>query len=117
MSGTVIVGLSLILTHELDAMTAKEWRIFPGLSRLDDQRGQRIFVAAHVPLFAGVCWAMTVTDRAWECGFSLFFIAHFVAHLILHRHPQNGFRRLLSCVLIGGAAVAGVNDLALGGLP
>ncbi len=117
MSFSFVIGLSLILTHELDAMTAREWRIFPPLSRLSDENGRWLFVALHVPLFAWMLWGLTGPEQAsWRVGFDVFLIAHAFAHLLLHRHPDNGFRRPLSWVLIGGAAVAGALDLWLGAL-
>jgi len=103
-----------MLTHELDAVTAKEWRIFPGLSRLEDDRARFWFVALHVPLFAILLAGLLGPNRAqWILGFDVFAVAHAVPHILLHRHPKNGFRRTLSWFLIGGASVFGTVDLVL----
>ena len=109
-----ILALSFLLTHELDAMTAKEWLIFPGLSALSDERGRAVFVFAHVPLFALLFWGLMGTGQAaWRAGLDVFMICHVFAHLVLHRHPLNGFRRSLSWVFILGAGVCGGWDLWL----
>jgi len=112
MSIYFLLGLSFILTHELDAMTAKEWRIFPGLSLLDDERGRQWFVALHIPLFAVLLWGLTgAHQKSWIWGFDIFTIVHLVAHILMHKHSENGFRRPLSWFIIVGAAVMGGVDL------
>ena len=42
-----VISLSSMLVHELDAMRCKEWRIFPGLSKLSDKIGERVFILGH----------------------------------------------------------------------
>ena len=112
----LLLGLALLLTHELDAMRCHEWRIFPGLSRLTDDTGRDVFIAVHVPLFALILWGLFGTGAGgWNDAvvpwFDAFLVGHLVAHLALTRHPRNEFRSVLSWVLIGGAAVAGAADL------
>jgi hypothetical protein len=110
-----LLTVSLLMTHELDAMTAKEWRIFPGLSRLSDEAGRWCFVVLHVPLFVAVFWGMNGADAdTWRTVLNVFAIVHMLAHLALHQHAENGFRRPLSWVLIAGAATSGTLGLALG---
>ncbi len=113
MSLAFLLGFGLILTHELDAMTAKEWRIFPWLSRLEDDLARRIFVAAHMPLFVLVLWGLTGPNQStWVRGFDVFLIAHVGAHLLLHNRPENGFRRgVVSWTLLAGPGLAGAVDL------
>lgn len=111
--GCFLFGMACVLTHELDAMKAREWLIFPGLARLSDELGEQVFIAIHVPLFAIVLWGPFLSEsRAqWMHGLSLFFIAHMLAHGILHGHPKNGFRRALSWLWIVGAAAGGAGYL------
>lgn len=47
------LGLSMLLTHELDAMSNHEWRVLPFLRVLPDDIGMLIFVAIHIPILAG----------------------------------------------------------------
>ncbi len=108
------VALSLLFTHELDAMTAREWRLLPGLSRLQDEWGRRIFVVGHVPLVAAVLWGLSSAEAdAWRVGLDVFLLLHAAAHLLLCKHAKNDFRRPLSWILIVGAAVVAALDLAL----
>ncbi|MCP4003821.1 MAG: hypothetical protein GY725_06460 [bacterium] len=112
MSWTLILGLSLILTHEIDAIAAREWRILPGLSQLADDLARRVFVFGHVPLFAIVLWGLTGNHQGVvAAGFDVFLMAHFVAHLYFHRHPENGFRNSGSWILISGAGIVAAVDL------
>ena len=53
------VALAFILTHEMDAIKCREWRIFPLTSRLDDSRGYLVFTA--------VCHRMTWVFNPTSC--------------------------------------------------
>jgi hypothetical protein len=109
-------GLSFILTHELDAVQRREWRIFPGLARQGDEAGFAVFTALHVPLFLALLWAAFAggLNRAFASGLSAFFILHVGLHLLALRHPRNEFSGPLSWALIGGAGGCGALHLLLG---
>lgn len=110
------LGLSLILTHELDAVRQREWRIFPGLALLDDDAGFAAFTALHVPLFMALLWALFAggLNRGLAEALSGFFVVHVGLHLLALRHPENRFTGPLSWSLIGGAGVCGALHLLLG---
>lgn len=109
-------GLSLILTHELDAVRQREWRIFPGLARLGDEAGFQAFTALHVPLFLALLWGLFAggLDRGLADGLSLFLVVHVGLHLLALRHPENRFTSPLSWALIAGAGLCGAIDLLVG---
>ena len=44
-------GLAILATHELDAVTQREWRLFLIVNELPEPIARNIFVIAHVPLF------------------------------------------------------------------
>ncbi len=117
MTDTLIftAGLSLIIMHEMDAVRCREWRIFPGLSRLDDKAGYRLFMLAHIPIFTGLFWQLfqNPVSGAFRVGFDLFLIIHLVLHLLLRNHKNNEFRDGLSWSIITGAALCGLLDLVL----
>lgn len=99
------LGLSFILMHEMDAIRCKEWRIFPGLSYLNDQWGFSVFMFAHIPLFY---WVFHSLDNAsFVTGMSYFLIIHLVLHLLFLLHPKNEFKDWISWSIIVGAAVCG----------
>lgn len=106
------LGLSFILMHEMDAVRCREWRIFPGLSLLNDGWGFKIFMFAHVPLFYFVSGQLLSRDNA---GFifwtDVFFIIHLGLHLLFLMHRKNEFKDWVSWTIIVGAALSGLLDL------
>ena len=109
-----LLGLALLLVHELDAVRCHEWRIFPGLSALSDRWGLPLFVLLHVPLLYVLLGAVAAgPDATLIAALDLFFVLHLVLHLLFLRHPRNEFRDALSWTLIVGAASSGGIDLLL----
>lgn len=106
--------LALILTHELDAMTRREWRLLPGWNRLPDEVGRKAFVGAHVPVFF-VLLALGIGDPASNAAWylSAFAIIHVAMHWLLRNHPENRFDNLGSWLLIGGAGLFGALHLVV----
>jgi hypothetical protein len=108
------VGLTFILMHEMDAIRCKEWRIFPGLSLLDDLWGFRIFMVAHIPLFFFLFMGLSQTENSRLIfGLDVFFIIHVGLHLLFLLHKKNEFKDTLSWVVIVAAGVSGLLDIAL----
>ncbi len=108
------IAMGFILTHELDAMRCREWRIFPGLRRLSDEAGQAWFLALHVPLFAALLhWVWSAERANLEAMYALdaFFMIHVGLHVLLYRDERNEFRDPMSWALIVGAGVFGGLDL------
>ncbi len=109
-----MLGLSLLLVHELDAVRCREWRIFPGLSSLSDEWGFRLFVLLHVPLLYALLGAVAAGPGATlVVVLDVFYILHLGLHLLFLRHPRNEFRDRLSWALIVGVALSGGVDLLL----
>lgn len=108
------LGMSFLLMHEMDAIRCKEWRIFPGLSLLDDSWGYRVFTLAHAPLCA---WALMELSREdpsrFIRGFDVFFLVHLGLHLVFLGHPRNEFKDGISWTLITGAALCGIADILM----
>ncbi|CAN5602812.1 hypothetical protein BH24ACT22_BH24ACT22_10950 [soil metagenome] len=111
-----ILGFCFLLAHEMDAIRSKEWKIFPGLSRMSDEAGYVTFTALHVPTYALLFWGLRGEGSANPgliTGLDVFFIVHFLLHVVFYNHPKNRFRSMFSYVLISGASVCGVADLVL----
>ena len=69
------LGLSLMRIHEMDVVRCKEWRIFPGLSQLNDKVGLTVFTFAHVPLFFVLFYLLTKQgSESLIIGLNYFFI-------------------------------------------
>jgi hypothetical protein len=107
------LAVTFMLLHEMDAVRCREWRIFPGLSLLENEVGFRVFMLAHLPLYGLFFRAVTGQSTAGGVirGLDLFFVVHLVLHLLYLKHPKNEFKDSLSWGCIAGAAVAGLTDL------
>ncbi|MEM7334698.1 MAG: DUF6713 family protein [Chloroflexota bacterium] len=104
------VALSFILTHELDAIKQREWRIIPLTSFLNDRLGYLVFTVLHVPLFLILFWLLFSGDSlnlSLMRGLNIFFVIHLFLHLLLIKHPKNEFTNALSWLLITGAGISG----------
>ncbi len=106
------LGLTFILMHEMDAVRCREWRIFPGLSALNEKWGFRIFMLAHIPLYFFLFSALIEEQKeALIDGLNFFYLIHFGLHLIFIFHPKNEFKDWISWTLIAGAGLFGMLDL------
>lgn len=109
--------LSLLLTHEIDAVIRHEWQMFPGYMLIDnDDLGYVIFTVAHIPLFILLLWGLFtggVIAQRIMLGIDIFSIIHIGLHLLVLKHPRNQFRSLLPWSIIVGAGLAGALDLLL----
>ena len=106
-----LLGLALILMHEMDAIRCREWRIFPGLSSLDDRLGFRIFILAHIPIFYFVFREVLNGSASFRLGFDIFLIVHMMLHILFLWHKRNEFKDWVSWSIIAGAAICGAVDL------
>lgn len=111
-----IIGLALLLSHELDAVKHAEWQVLPLLRWLDDATGYVVFVLAHVPLFALMLWALShqsaAVRRNTRLGLAAFMVIHAALHWAFHDDAAYHFEGWLSHGLVGGAAVFGALYLA-----
>jgi hypothetical protein len=110
------IGLAFLLTHELDAIRRKEWRLFVFLSNLEEERAFRIFTALHVPIFALIFIAVFGTSKVeirenTITGLDAFFVVHVVLHILFSNRADYDFHRGFSRLLILGAGAAGLIDL------
>lgn len=99
----------------MDAIRCKEWRIFPGLSMLNDELGFKIFMIAHIPLFALLFGGLIGQENKEMLieGLNIFFIIHFGLHLLLLLHKKNEFKDWISWSIISGAAIFALLDLII----
>ncbi len=108
------LGLSLIMMHEMDAIRCREWRIFPGLSFLNDHLGFNVFMLAHVPLYYYVFSSLQGENKeSFMYGFSVFLVIHFGLHVLFLMHKKNAFTDWISWTIIGGAGACGLLEILL----
>ncbi|GJM08395.1 MAG: hypothetical protein DHS20C11_06710 [Lysobacteraceae bacterium] len=108
---TFLFAVSLLFTHELDAMTHAEWDVLPLTSWLPPDVGRAVFVTIHVPIFAFVLGWLTsrLPERVASAQFwiSAFLVVHAALHFAFSSHPEYTFEGLLSNTLIFGSAALG----------
>jgi hypothetical protein len=112
-----LLGISLVLAHELDAMRAREWRLLFVLRRMPEEHARKAFVLVHVPLVAGLIWLCThpalEVRLASQIAFNLFLIVHAGLHWRLSGHALYDFHNKVSRGLIVGAALVGALHLSV----
>ncbi len=109
-----LLGFCFLLTHEMDAIRCKEWKVFPVTSRMGEEAGFVAFTALHVPLYALILWGLFGGDgvnRGLLVGLDVFFVGHVVLHLWFINRPEYRFRSAFSWTLILGAGAFGAIDL------
>jgi hypothetical protein len=109
------IALSFMVMHEMDAIRCKEWRIFPGLSLLDDDWGFKVFMLAHVPLFFFIFFGLSgqSDNEGLIFGLNIFFAIHVGLHLFFLRHKKNEFKDWISWTIILSAGLFGLLDLVI----
>ncbi len=107
------LGLSFLVMHEMDAIRCKEWRIFPGLSLLNDAVGQVLFLFLHLPIYYLIFWHLSYSPNLEEFvqGFNIFFVVHLMLHVLYLKHKNNMFKDWISWSIIIGAGICGLLDL------
>ena len=111
------IGISLLITHELDAIRNHEWRVFPILSQFKDDVGYYLFSILHVPLLVVIFWFISHPSedvRFWfQISMDGFFIVHMLLHKIVSGNKKYEFRSRYSRALILSIALIGVIHIAL----
>ena len=108
------LGFIFITVHEMDAVRCKEWRIFPGLSRLSDALGAKIFIIAHIPIFLCVLWLYASFPDGLRISMDVFCVSHLLLHIVYAKHKKNEFKGVFSWLIIIGCAIFGFIDLLEG---
>jgi hypothetical protein len=111
-NGIFYLGLGMLFTHELDAMTNHEWRVLPILRALSDDLGANIFVLAHVPIFAIVIACVASLNPKVRAKTRLIASGILAIHSVLHGffsgHAAYEFSSPASMFFIYGAASLGL---------
>ena len=98
-------------------MANHEWRVLPFIRVLPDDIGMLVFVASHVPIFAGlfvlVASGNPRTRALTRLGVSAFLVIHGLLHFLFIGDPNYEFSSLISEILIFGGAALGIIYLAL----
>lgn len=112
---SLILAVSLLAVHEMDAMTHAEWRLLPILSGMEETAARDTFVLLHIPLYVGLFWALFFASWRLLAGriFAGAAIAHASAHFLLSGHDLYTFAPPIETLTVYGAALAGLVFLVL----
>lgn len=106
------LGFATLVTHEMDAIAHKEWRLLYFFRTLPEDIASTLFVGVHVPLFAALMglahYEATIVAQGTKSAIALFLIIHATLHKRLEQHPQYRFHSLLSRSLIYGGGGLGL---------
>ena len=100
-----IIGLALLLVHEMDAARNMEWKMFVGLRSMEERAAYHLFVAIHIPLYCVALFFLLSEYYvvAWVLV-DLFVIAHALIHILFRKHKENQFNAFSHSVIYAAGA-------------
>ena len=111
------LGVSLLLTHEMDAMLRSEWQLLFVLRDMEQVPASWWFIYLHLPFYLAVLYLGNARNLVWRERFRFvvagFMPIHAALHFRLTGHALYDFHHVLSQVTIYGAGLCGVAYLVL----
>ncbi|MFP3390965.1 DUF6713 family protein [Brevibacillus sp. SIMBA_040] len=105
------INFALLCLHEMDAIRAKEWKLFVILKDMDDDRAFKTFTILHLPLYAILLYSFVSHHIISFIIIDVFLIIHSVLHFFFEKHPNNNFTNMFSRMIIYPMGVLGVLHL------
>jgi hypothetical protein len=105
------INFALLLVHEMDAIRAKEWRMFVFLRELTDERAFKVFTILHLPLYAFLLFSFISQHFLSFIIIDIFLILHSIAHFFFEKHPSNHFKNVFSRLIIYPMGLLGLLHL------
>jgi len=106
-----IFGISLLFTHELDAMLRQEWALLYVLRELPSEPASWWFIYLHLPVFILALYLSGDDSgrlgQAFRLVVSAFMPIHAAIHYSLSDEANYFFTHTLSEICIYGAALCG----------
>lgn len=110
LNSLLALELALLLTHEMDAVRHKEWKMFIGLKDLPEQTAYWVFTLPHILLYALVLFFLLLKSTIILYVVDLFLIGHLLLHYFFRNHPDNQLTGFWSKLIISSAGIiAGVH--------
>lgn len=111
------MNFSFLLLHEMDAIKAKEWRLFNVLSGMKEEKAYIIFSLVHLPVYTCIIYIFLQMpkvgfDVAWVIA-DILLIIHAIVHFTARGHIANGFKSLYSNILIYGICFLSIIHLII----
>ncbi len=110
------MAISFLFIHELDAIKAKEWKLFIILRDLKEEQAYSIWLALHLPLFLFPLLILSnymnpFNRKIYIIGIDIFLILHMFLHLFFRNHKDYHFKSLQSNLYIVLTAIFAILDL------
>lgn len=105
--------LALLLTHEMDAIRHKEWRMFVFLKDLPEQTAYWVFTLPHILFYALILFFLLLNKTFILYIVDIFLIFHLVLHIVFKNHPNNQLSGFWSKWIIYMAGIIGALHLGL----
>jgi hypothetical protein len=113
-----VFNCALLLLHEMDAIRAKEWKMFAVLKSMREETAYIVFASIHFPLYLLLTFIMAQAINsslapAYYIVMNLLLIAHTGTHFFFRRHSANGFTSFYSNALIYAMGIFALLHLVL----
>ena len=107
-----ILELSLLFTHEMDAIRRQEWKMFIFLKNLTDEKAYKIFLLLHIPLYTAIL--LVLFSSFMNIGnyiVDIFLIIHMLIHFLFRKNPANELNGKISKGIINSAGLFAIIHL------
>lgn len=112
-NGLFALELGLLLTHEMDAVRHKEWKMFIFLKDLPENTAYLVFTLPHILLYALVLFFLLLNNMAILYIVDIFIICHLFLHFLFRKHPNNQLTGFWSLAIINSAGIIAAVHLIL----
>ncbi|MCZ8155726.1 MAG: hypothetical protein O9264_06385 [Leptospira sp.] len=112
------MAISFLFIHELDAIKAKEWKLFIVLKDLKEETAYTIWLALHFPLFLFPLMIVSnvfqpENEKLMKLGIDLFLIIHLFLHIRFRNDKDYQFTSIQSNIYIILTTIFAILDLTL----
>ncbi|WP_309296702.1 DUF6713 family protein [Paenibacillus sp. L3-i20] len=104
-------NFALLCLHEMDAIRAKEWKMFLILKDMEDKRAFKVFTILHLPLYTILIFSFVSHHFLSFVIIDLFIIFHVLVHFFFEKHPNNNFKNFYSRMIIYPMGILGILHL------
>lgn len=112
------IAVSFLFIHELDAIKAKEWKLFIVLKDLKEESAYSLWLALHFPLFLFPLLIVSnifqpENEKLMKIGIDLFLIVHLLLHIRFRNYKEYQFSAIQSNIYIILTSIFALLDLVI----
>lgn len=110
-----IITISMFFIHEMDAIKAKEWKMFIFFKSMKEEIAYRIFAGVHFPLYFIILFLMTQGNEKVKLWIfmilDILLILHTLVHFLFRNNKNNGFLSVYSKIIIYLIGISAIVNL------